>query len=136
MVYESKANDGSDMDKGNADLAAGWWADQLRQKPAFDNGVPLHGAMFGMVADLKEPLEDKAIDAFRRFLSERICVHEPWSIDVDYEPDRTLQHAAEAAGIDLSYRLPVKTYMMEEKGVLKVSQGYRAPYKEVEPSAS
>lgn len=122
------------MEREVARLAAKWWADQLRQPATLDNGDDTsQGAMTASFAYMLQKMErekqsaDK-IDAFENALANILERHnDPWfSFGVDYNPDRILSEAAEAAELDLGMTtLPWKTRMFATDEQVKVSVGYR-----------
>jgi hypothetical protein len=119
-------------------VAVEWWAEQLKDKPKFDNGEPFHGAMFGLIKH--DPLSDEQIENFKSKL--RLGIHkrvaDVWDIKnpdfgsslrcigVDYGPDKVLSDACKDAGFSSDNRFPVKTNMWIDPYRVRVSCGYRA----------
>lgn len=124
-------------------VAAKWWADQLRTKARQDNGDFMHNAMMAILTRQQQPIEKQKGDLFEAKLIELLTkernerqsatnVNEYYRngmscLSVDYGADLTLRKAAEEAGVDIDMRLPVKTNMWIEQGKVSVSCGYRAP---------
>lgn len=112
------------------EVAAKWWADQLRTKPKHDNGDATQTAMLALATEYQTPVTDIQIDNFQRSLELRLierCGDSGSHLGVDYGPDTILANASMDAGIETAYRFPVKTNMWVQPGCVKVSCGYRAP---------
>lgn len=108
--------------------AAKWWADQLRSKPKHDNGDGFHNALMSLLAERITPLPESEIQKFQDCLEDVLKKNEYiYCVSVDYGACGNLASAADAAGINIQDRLPVKTNMWIEPGKVKVSCGYRAP---------
>lgn len=133
--------------------AAKWWANQLRELPSFDNGSKDLGSQMAaftmnMVRLSIPELPEEKIATFEQVLAEGMeLVIESHSEDwrpgqpkwgcfrrhfgTDYQPDRVLEQAALAAGIDLSFRAPIKTRMWINPGSVMVVCGHGMPAQEV-----
>lgn len=111
-----------------AEVAAQWWAAQLRTAPKRAAWLKL------------EPLDEQRIQLFQEALTISLTTeaitrqshhldHMPATIGVDYNPDLILRLAAKAADIDnLDYRLPLKTVMSIHEDHVEVAKGYGAPW--------
>ncbi len=133
-----------------AEAAAVWWVEAI-QNPKFDNGSPEQGGspIASILAMLThKPQDSSAVLAFKTNLAKRIESelasgrHSMYglSIGVDYHPDEILAEAANAAemsGTEMSV-FPWKTHMRidTKTGTINVSHGYRAPMRQIYPSAS
>lgn len=119
--------------------AAEWWATQLAD-PAFRNERPGEGdfnsfAASGLAAILAygHPVSAEQLATFTDAL-EHILIRDTrddgwhYGLHTDYHPDRSLNEAAETAGIDES-RFPWKTNMWIRDGAVTVSAGYAAPHR-------
>lgn len=134
-----------------AEAAAKWWADQLRNETPHQAGEPALSAMINKVTMMStNPVEDNQAARFEAKLTELI----QQSIDereanggwypgytqavflaTDYHPDDRLAAAAHA-GLIPHLRLPMKTLMRIEKDVVMVMPGHAAEWVTVWPVAS
>lgn len=112
--------------------AAKWWASRLRGPVQFDNGATDRANLMarGMASILSvgnPALSDTEIDRFEAALIADLEAG-AWrhAIMVDYHPCQILHRAAQAAGIDVEYRLPWKTTMWIRPGRVEVCEGYGA----------
>jgi hypothetical protein len=120
-------------EKRTAELAAEWWANQLRPNPTaldldhetYDEAISrLYSKVYA--PDDGGPTEDQ-IELFRAELLEILMEEEDFDafmLEVDYEPCEILSKALENAGI--SAKLPIKTTMWLDDRT--VSKGYGAPF--------
>lgn len=125
--------------KRNAQIIANWWTDQLRKAapPRIDNGE-IKDKEFDAMAELmglprpaaNQGISDDQLKTFKRCLTWILLREEDFDISVDYDPDGWLLEAAEVAGIDLGYKLPIKTVTLVE--TLQVREGYSGELKDIE----
>lgn len=112
--------------------AAAWWASRLGNchHSVGMRGVTEMSETIRLNAERQNTYDDETRDLFCQHLELLIDVLPPdgrRAVRVDWEPDKTLQAAAERAGIDLGlYDLPVKTSMLIEDGEIRVKEGYGA----------
>lgn len=123
------------MEQKTAEKAAKWWADKLRVFAELDNGDKSEngeGIMFlGLLVQVIEKTKrtPEQADAFEKSLADVLMKENPrWGFGVDYDPDKILTDAAEAAGVDLGVAsLPWKTMMFIHEETVSVRCGYGAP---------
>mgnify|MGYP001559346407 CR=1 FL=1 len=123
------------MNQETSAAAAKWWADKLRGPVIHDNGERMQSAMMtALQPDV--PVPDEKIDEFDYFLGTALSEtdYNHITVGVDYGPDRILSEAAEKAGINLEFRLPIKTMMWITPEKVSVSEGYRAPEVQIYPT--
>lgn len=129
--------------KKEIEVAATWWADQLRQVPNHDNGDVMCNAMASWAADRTRHVITE--EQIARFKNELMCRwvkrnQDNWSPDkpllgsalrnlaTDYSPAGELAEALEVAEITpANLVLPIKTVMWIDPGKVSVSCGYGAP---------
>lgn len=127
------------LNEKQIEAAVNWWADAIAN-PNFDNGDPSQtgGMCMVMAISLKEGISEEQVEKFKEELTaqlsdEGIDYH---GLSVDYGPCRALSDAMRDAGISPT-NAPWKTDMMFcPGGVIQVSYGYGAPYKQVYPEPS
>jgi hypothetical protein len=132
--------------KQTATWAAKWWADHLRSRPPLlDNGgrdfaSGMAMAMGSLIQDRLPKVSDDQIDRFEALLAQAIVddlekriawpgrdANEPYctcDLGTDYAPDPIISDAGKAAGIDLAYRLPIKTMMWVHPFYVELRAGY------------
>ena len=128
------------MDKKTADKAAQWWANQL-QKGGDDMGDDMgdDSPQAGFTMALGTMLQSKCrakntpekLESFKNHLSDHLQKQDDLYrlyVGCDYGPDAQLAKAAELAGIDTG-AFPWKTGMVIEGDVIRVAEGYAAPWK-------
>jgi len=123
------------MDEKTAKRAAKWWADFLRRPVPPDNGDRSEiGIMtLGLGSMLQDTLMAKfpadGADKFEAALVSILTeIDRPMvTLDVDYHPDYTLNQAAERAGVDVDWLLPLKSVMWISGDEIRVAQGYGSP---------
>ena len=123
-----------------AEVAARWWANKLRDRVTVED-AGLRPEAMKVFADLKEqmpPIAPESADRFEAALQQLIQSEfvetESWKqgefssfLRVDYWPDRMLSSALQTAGIQPSQSgLPAKTIMWVEPGSVSVKAGYSA----------
>lgn len=118
-----------------ASKAAKWWADTLRTPVQHDAGDGfLNGLVNGMGRFLPRP-DEAQIQAFEDLLASKIdgALKERSELytATDYEPLGVLAETARELGLDLKYRLPVKTRLIIRGTELWAIKGYCAPEKPV-----
>lgn len=121
-------------DSGAAQVAAKWWADQLRYGAKIDNGDKSYtGAMTMVLAKMSQrSFSEEDCGLFEDALKSLIEKNGINSLRVDYHPDRSLEEAARIAGISLGMSdLPWKTHMDIIDGVVCVACGYGQPYEQI-----
>lgn len=108
------------------EVAARWWADQLRRGTKQDNGdgqgfVNILAVMKGHGAPL-----DKC-DLFEAALLRLLDERNPDILSTDYAPEGILAKAAQEAGVsDSCGPFPMKTVMWIEKNQVQLKHGYGA----------
>lgn len=122
-------------------IGAKWWADKLRsgKRPTRNyvsdpNQVDGLEYAFMQLSAQKPNFSDEQIGKFERSLiiemAHRIEVYKNkihFHLGCDYHPDETIEAAAVAADMgDLTDYLPLKTNMHIRRGIVTVSEGYRA----------
>lgn len=132
----------SALDEAAVAAAAKWWADKYRSPVVImNNGEPIASALGTSLANSEPHANAGQADAFQGLLHVAIAVHLAKTEDshmylgVDYHPDRTLTEACEAAGVSLR-RLPWKTSMFIDRGVVKVREGYGADSRQIFPEVA
>ncbi len=125
-----------------ARAAAKWWAEVLRGPPLQDNG-DLAQSMIGSIAASRSPeLAEEELGAFEEVLAGEIerKASNSLLVTTDYGPDPFLALVLDKTGKDIGgprgavvenavkNRLPWKTAMRIEPGLVEVSRGYGAPF--------
>ena len=112
------------------ETAVNWWIEALKY-PKFDNGddsdTGMHAMMLATIASPK--VSESQVSDFENSLRKSLGEIDKsfFGIGVDYNPDRILSVALEAAEIKNSMTaLPWKTYMTFNDGGVQVGCGYGA----------
>lgn len=116
------------------EIAANWWADQLFTHTDMNNGEPLHGGLGSLLASLEKAEDrpgdkEKYIEAFKKYVADRLQNHTEVYLGVDYDPDMPLREILKRAGLDENRTHPWKTGMAITERWVQVSCGYGAPRK-------
>lgn len=123
------------MTSVEAQTAARWWAEQIRNGTKLDNGEPMHGVLGALLQSAQPTIDPELIDAYEAALAVSIERNHrnrdgEWfrsGFGVDYHPDQILSAPLESVGIRESMTtLPWKTVMWISDGSVRVSHGYRA----------
>jgi hypothetical protein len=119
-----------------AQIASGWWADQLVSEPhhAYSSGSSDYTFLLGWL-DKKPTIEpEEKRNKFRQYIYAEVVKFlmgrrkEPINFRVDYEPQGLLLEACKFAGLDLKFlNLPNKSNMWVERYEIEVSSGRRMP---------
>lgn len=128
-----------------AQVAAEWWADILRENDVqHDNGDAMQSALAQTVREKTNPdeFDPEKVDEFEDLVAEKIqgLIEErlTWDytepemgstyIRCDYHAHQVLADSAEEAGIEISSMttFPIKTSVWVDPGCVKVSKGYQA----------
>jgi hypothetical protein len=115
--------------------AGAWWAGLLRraETPGVERSSPSALPFLLSLTIRENPLTDAQIEIFERVVArdveEALVISGKASVVVEYEPDDTLKHALQLAGVTrlLELRLPLKTWMIVTRDCIEVGMGYRAP---------
>lgn len=118
-----------------SEIAASWWAENIGPNAKQNNGDALQSA-FMMFLSQHAQVSDSERKLFKKALKEIIDREMKLrsgylSIYVDYAPDQILTEAAQLSGVHVS-AFPCKTQMSIEPGKVRVSNGYGAPFVELE----
>ncbi len=120
-----------------AQIAAKWWADKLRNGTVQDNGEEMQSMMMTLLTMRAPKKDEKDIEKFEQVLTELIddeIESRGWAyLRVDYFPDGILKDAAEIAKIEISFELPVKTWMRVSGEEVSVAEGYGSSTKQLYP---
>lgn len=118
-----------------SEIAASWWAENIGSNAKQDNGDALQSAFMiflskhAKVSDSERKLFKKAL---KEIIDREMKLRSGYlSIYVDYAPDQVLTEAAQLSGVHVS-AFPCKTQMSIEPGRVRVSNGYGAPFVELE----
>ena len=137
-----------------AQAAARWWADHLTADGDVRTGDAMQEILtLGARAKSLATVTAEQVEAFTAHLEQAVLEmlhdeHSSWtkavetephvgsafrSLTVDYHPDKILQGALDAAGIQRRAGgwLPLKTVMKVNPGRLRVKLGYRAEWEEL-----
>ena len=118
-----------------ANVAAGWWRDNMGPQAKQDNGVAMHSIMMSMLSGrmkIDEKQKEAFFNALKKVIIETLEDRGRMSLHVDYDPDYILSQAARESGVQPMMGLfPCKTSMWIEKGLVSVSCGYGADSKEI-----
>lgn len=115
--------------------AGAWWAGLLRgaETPGVARSSPSALPFLLSLAIRESPVTDAQIEIFERVVArdveEALVISGKASVVVEYEPDDTLKHALQLAGVTrlLELRLPLKTWMVVTRDCIEVGMGYRVP---------
>ena len=118
-----------------SEIAASWWAENIGQNAKQNNGDSLQSALMLFLAQHAKVTEEER-KLFKKALKQIIDREMKsgsgyLSIYVDYAPDQLLTEAAQLSGVHVS-SFPCKTQMSIEPGKVRVSNGYGAPFVELE----
>ena len=124
--------------KEQIEIAAKWWADQLRAGTKQDNGDFMQSALATV---LTHPEDPQKVNLFEQALKDLLPEHlsKCWDTNLpglgsylrclacDYHPEEALAEAAKIAGIPATCPpFPMKTVMWVNPDSVKVKHGYRA----------
>lgn len=121
--------------RNEAQIAARWWVDRLREGAKHDAGDAVINVFASFANQYIDQPAPEQVDAFesalRAVVNAQFNPEFPWvTLATDYGPDSLLGQAADAAGIN-DRLLPIKTIMNIKPGSVMVSYGYGAEFVEV-----
>jgi hypothetical protein len=141
---------GTEVMNKEAEVAAKWWADILKQEDIHDNGEPIGSYLANLGLSNLKPLSDEVVNNFRSALvtwldeaiednkcagnwresEPRFCSYfrAGW-LNIDYNVHGILKNLALSVGIpekELMFRFPIKTIMWVNPGEVEVRHGYGA----------
>ncbi|MCM1440501.1 MAG: hypothetical protein NC131_15075, partial [Roseburia sp.] len=128
------------LSKRQMETAVQWWGEKVRGGATHNNGADsIQSFMAMMMADSMVKTQDsEKVEKFKSLLREAFYntdysfrTHDLIRLSCDYGPDYILAECAEKAGID-TMNFPWKTTMNFNDGGVQVSEGYGAPYENLE----
>ena len=118
-----------------AEVAAEWWAKEIRGFTRHDNGDSSLSSSWAMLlADIwQEAPSEEQVEIFKTVVIkgiEEFLYKPPVCLCSDYGPDGVLLDAANEARIN-ALNFPFKTNMFVEPNQVRVSAGYAQPYETI-----